>query len=452
MAMLIRNSYRLPTVRISIRPSRSGRQVRFQCYDGGQELMSREILADTLGIREELQVRAYHDVEFNIPADLLAAIAGSLLPCRRNDEPLWLIVDSSGYLAVVPWERLLQPTLGGPLLRIPNFLADPMVLSGPLRLALCLSAPMAKVPFDIPPYARALVTAIRSAVPQGTELHVFSDAAVFGQLGSVLPGDEGAHTIRIHDPKGAARFGIGDVDRSLSDVSEHLKSPWLLWMHSELPGGLDAAHFVCPGYFRKDRGALALARSPLMNIDPNWSHFVGAQELMAFLQLAGAWSVMFSPPYENVWSIGPRVVAGSLAWQRPGPVLVHDLHHHGQHDEAALAQVYRFLFAGGKAPPPASPGIMLYVHPKRVAQYAGMAGFESATNTAVPREVEDIVSSFQTRTEHARRPAPRPAWRQAAQVQMDQVMLRLKDSDRATGEGITSALRQLTGILDRGEP
>lgn len=454
MALIIRDNYRLPTVRISLRPSRSGNHVQFQCYHGSEELLARDVPAGEVGIQEDLHVQAYRDAEFKIPAELLDTIAGSLRPRQRRGEPIWMIVESSGYLAVVPWERLLQPALKAPLLRIPNFLADPMMLCGSLRLAVCLSSPIAKTPFDIPSYACALVEAIRKGVPQGTRLHVFSDAQVYQRLRSALPGGSATHSIEIHDPQGAERFGIGDVDRRLSDAAPHLKSPWLLWMHSELPEGVDAAHFVCPGYFRRDRGALALARSPLRNIDPDWSHFVGAQELMAFLQMVGAWSVMFSPPYENVWSIGLRVVAGSLAWQRPGPVLLHDIHDPGDFGEVELEQAYRFLFAESEAPPPATPGIMLYVHPKRVPQYEDMTGFWSAAKVRPPKETaRDAQSLFPRpgrRNPSAVRPA-QPPWRQVAQVQMDQVMLRLKDSDTATGQGITDALWQLSKILDQGD-
>ena len=57
---------------------------------------------------------------------------------------MWLQVGfSGGQLAVVPWERLFQPILNAPLLRVPNFLADPVFLAGRLRLALVVSSPRA---------------------------------------------------------------------------------------------------------------------------------------------------------------------------------------------------------------------------------------------------------------------------------------------------------------------
>jgi hypothetical protein len=67
---------------------------------------------------------------------------------------MWLQVGpSGGHLGVVPWERLFQPVLQAPLLRIPNFLADPVFLTTPLRLALVVSSPRAKTAFPVEVYA-----------------------------------------------------------------------------------------------------------------------------------------------------------------------------------------------------------------------------------------------------------------------------------------------------------
>ena len=72
-----------------------------------------------------------------------------------------------------------------------------------------------------------------------------------------------------------------------------------------------------------------------------------SQEIMAFLQLLGAWAVFFSPPAENVWAIGPRIVADKLAWQRPGPVVLHDAEvADPQALQVASAAAYAFEYVG----------------------------------------------------------------------------------------------------------
>jgi hypothetical protein len=451
MAELIRSRYRLPTLRLSFRPSRSANLVRFECNRGDDTLARIDVPASEIGIETRLSVRAYHSARFRLPEDTLRTIRKTLREIRTDDEPIWLLVDQNGYLAVVPWEHLLQPVLEAPLLRIPNFLADPTFLSGPLRLAVCLSSSTAKTPFDVPSYAATLVRAVQAGVTQGTDLHVFADADVFGPISATLPASTDRHRLQVHDPKGAERFGIGDVDRSLSDAADQLKSPWLLWMKSELTDGVDGVHFVCPGYFQRDRGALALARSPLRNVDREWAHFVGPEELGAFLRLTCAWSVMFSPPYENVWSIGTRVVAGNLAWQQPKAILVHDIQPTSS-AEVDLSSAYRFLFSDDYAPPPALPSVMMYVHPKRVARYEDEDVFDGAGERGNANDllVSAMSSSGVNRRSQGTRSAREPDWQTAARLQMKQLMLRGKDGDSATQNGVADAIATLSSIIGRG--
>ena len=55
-----------------------------------------------------------------------------------RDAPVWLEFRRPfGYLPVIPWERLVQPFLGIPLLRLPFSAVSAVVRSNPLRIALC---------------------------------------------------------------------------------------------------------------------------------------------------------------------------------------------------------------------------------------------------------------------------------------------------------------------------
>ena len=147
-------------------------------------------------------------------------------------------------------------------------------------------------------------------------------------------------------------FGAGASELS---ESEKLRSPWLHWMEGELgEQAVDAVHFLCPGYFQNERGSLALARSPVENVDESWSHFIGAPELCTFLNDLGAEAVILGAPYGNVWALGLRLLADELAWTRPGPVMLYETQSHPQD----VSQAYAFLFgevldaapAGGRAP------------------------------------------------------------------------------------------------------
>ena len=158
--------------------------------------------------------------------------------------------------------------------------------------------------------------------------------------------------------------------------SERLRSPWLRWMEAELGDcSIDAVHFICPGFFNSEHGSLALARSPIDNMDEAWSHFVGGRELCTFLDDLGAGAVAFGAPYEDIWALGLRLLADELAWTRPGPVILYE----AQGPIDAVAQAYRFLFSENYAPPPGRGELMLYCHPRRLERYADVPFFESPT-------------------------------------------------------------------------
>jgi len=103
MAQQLRNQYGLPTVRISLRPSRSESKVRLQYYAGKHELGSFDFPISAFGIVGELSVRAYREATLHLPDDVASTLSAVMQPQLRPGEPLWLIVEPNGYLAVVPW-------------------------------------------------------------------------------------------------------------------------------------------------------------------------------------------------------------------------------------------------------------------------------------------------------------------------------------------------------------
>ena len=212
-------------------------------------------------------------------------------------------------------------------------------------------------------------------MPQGTQIDLFADRDAY-QVLRLIPSQPG-HALTVHPPDAAAAFGDGGTDTAPS-WSGTLESPWLQWMAQVLRGrSVDAVHFVCPGYFRRDQGALAVARSPVGNADGEWSHMIGAGELMAFLDQVGAWAVAFTPPFDDVWAMGVRLLADRLVWQRPGrssSIRVCGCR--------GVADGYRFLFADQDAPPPRTPSLMVYAHPKRLPGHRGpVVGFDAGTTS-----------------------------------------------------------------------
>jgi len=453
MANINRNLHDLWTIRIDLRLSRDGSaRVRFRTYHGRTQLAEHAVDAETIGIHSELSVRAYRDTHFTLDKTVRDILIDTLIRDDNADEPLWLQVGASaGHLAVVPWELLLQPELKRPLLRVPNFVAEPLFLSGPLGLVLCISSPRAKTPFSVGEYTRKFLDEVQNSIPTRSRIHIFTDLEAYDGLHQFCA-DRGDDRITLYDPHGADEFGAGGTDRNVGSAGSRIQSPWLLWMIEMLRGqNVDAVQFVCPGYFNRDNGALALARSPAENENRRWSHFIGADELMAFLTRLGAWTTIFSPPYENVWAIGLRLLADRLAWERPGPLVIHSpMHDAGFHD---LCSAFRFLFSRQYEMPPDGPSLMMYTHPRRLERYAGppadfVTSEPEVTTLDVEEEFAADLSSHLDREQLATLDEDAPAWKKAARLQIEQTMMELGGMDFAARRGALDALRQVRSLME----
>jgi hypothetical protein len=458
MANLNRNEHNLRTIRITYEPTRKGAKVWFCAYHGSYLLAEQVVNAEDIGLQSELTVKAYWHTKFKMDSVIFLALANVLLENTEPDEPLWLqIGKSAGHLAVVPWERILQPVLRRPLLRVPNFVEEPLFSAGPLRIILCVSSPRAKTPFNAVDYAWKFINKVRDSIPDHSSIHIFADLEDYDQLRDMetFYQPRNFHEVMldryiyVHNPHEADAFGKGGTDQ-FSEFSKHLSSPWLLWMASALNGkSVDAVHFVCPGYFWRDSGALALARSPGENVDRDWAHFVGADELMTFLDLVGARTTGFSPPYEDVWAIGLRLLADRLAWERPGPLFLHDTEHGSFED---MRQVYSFLFSAEYQELPSVSTLMLYSHPECFFRHSGAsATFLSGMKATIPFEEEEkFIGKMTSFRDHMELPClaeNEPVWLKAWRNQIKQKLFGMKDQDHMTQLGMIDALQKIESYM-----
>lgn len=320
-----------------------------------------------MGIPDKIDRRQalYEGYSFHIPESLAGPLSGRLAG-EPPDRPLWLrLVKPYGYLGMVPWERLLQPRLDRPLLRLPEQVSNPpRETSTALDVVLCGSGPVSKEFFGIAGHLVGMVDRIQQSVPRRTTIHVFTDLSVAEQLPVAWRDRTGP--VRLYPPEEAERYVIPDPTSRVTDPGGRLESPWLLWMRDTLGGrSVDVVHFLCHGYLSLQRGALALAQSPLKNEDRSMARFVGAPELATFLTQVGAWSTGLTSPENNYSEMGLRLLADDLAQSRPGPVLHHEVTQDS--DLSALAAAYRFLYSRNPEPPPSSPALLIYCQPSRVA-------------------------------------------------------------------------------------
>lgn len=375
---------------------------------------------------------------FSLPQDVGRLIAGA----AAGDPTLWLeFPPPCGYLRLVPWEHLLAPMLDAAVLRLPYFALLPRAADRAFELAVVASAARAKLPFD----AVNLISAFLDGVAGiDADVHVFCDADCY--WGGVSRAFAQRPRVHVHDPNRAAEF---DLPRRTSRIEgrDEVRNPWLQWVMLELEGrALDGVHFITHGYYAQDRGAIALASSPLINTDRQYARFVGAAELGAFLTATGAWSVGFTGPDYNFAPLGLRELADSLAQTRP----LHVLHNEG---EQGLRDAYELILAAGSRPAPRLPNGELWVHPHVVVRPearvpGGDAWLDDAGRTLVlGSSTEEVLAS-----------GPTPSWIAAGTRAIEQIhggLLGPLAADQspplasASGADIESALREAADLLDR---
>lgn len=341
-----------------------------------------------LGADESGPLRAdQHDWRYFQPPPAAAEAVARLcanLPVSDAAQPLWLsFARPSGILPLLPWESWLVPLAGRPILRLPYLSLDTERVVDRLDLAVCASQPAAKEAFPLPQLVEDTVGAFLAVNPS-CRVHLFVGREELASLRPRFADAEAAGRVVVYDPSEARSYPLPAQRSELSGEEERgIDSPWLQWMLRSLEKTtLDAAHFICPTYFRDGRGALAFAESPMQNIDRVWARFVGPLQLAAFLDQTGAWALGIAPPADNLSPPGARAIADQVAQRRPGPVVLHDAEADPQ--GVQLTAAFRYLMRA--APPIAAGAVTLYSDPALVARERASSGRASriARSSAVP--------------------------------------------------------------------
>jgi hypothetical protein len=127
---------------------------------------------------------------------------------------------------------------------------------------------------------------------------------------------------------------------------------------------LDFVHFVSHGYLSGDRGAIAVASTPILNTDRELSRFIGAVELTTFMSQVGAWGLALTGPPQNFCEAGLRELADAVALVRPGVNIAHDFARDVDCTQFGLA-LQTFLAPGSQLDGPL-PATTCWVHPRFV--------------------------------------------------------------------------------------
>jgi hypothetical protein len=387
--------------------------------------------------------------QFRLPDEVLQ---GPLSDLVGDQGAVWLEMPAPcGHLRLVPWEALLTEALSRPVLRLPYFSLLPQASREPLEVAVCASSPRAKTGFDATGMLIRYVDAVGRAVHQRRMVHIFADVDQYYPL---IQEWQGQSDIVVHDPHAAEQFELPERTPEIG-TGANVRNPWLLWMLDELGDrALDAVHFICHGYFAVDRGAIALASSPLVNTDATYSRFIGAAELGSFLITTGAWSIGLTGPEHNYAPLGLREVADSLAQTRPLHVVAHEAGEDPQLDEIEAA--YGLMFATDPRPPPLLRASALWVHPKLVVEARQPATEQLAGDQWL--DEEGGTTLLGSATKQALHGEVTPAWVAASARVIEQAQgdllsplgtTRSRVLETASHEDVATALRVAANLLER---
>ena len=369
MAEMIRSDLDLPTLRILLDPGRTSfTQAVFQVVRGlAEPIEVARCAVRDLGLPDAMTgLRPVDDGALTVPAAVLSAVQAAVPGLGESPLPpesaLWLEFPSPrGYLYVMPWERLLEP-LGRSVFRLPNHLVRPQASGQMLHVAICASAPLAKVPFSPPEMINSLARQYLEKTGRDVTVHVFTDDNWVEAIRQVL-GDLGKRVV-VYPPAAAAAYERPAQDSRIA-TSRQVSNPWLMWMRDATGGKpLDFVHFVSHGYLSGGRGAIAVASSPTINTDAEWSRFIGAVELNTFMYQVGAWGLVLTGPYDNFSEAGLRELGDAIALVRPGVTITHRFEDDVNCSQFGLA--LETMLAPGSPLDHPLPATTCWVHPRFV--------------------------------------------------------------------------------------
>ena len=278
------------------------------------------------------------------------------------ESALWLEFPSPrGFLYIVPWERLLEPLPGRSMFRLPNHLIRPEAPRRTFEVAIRASAPLAKAPFEHSrDRGRRVVGQYLSMTGRDVSVHIFTDDEWFSSVQGMFAGAGAGHRPR---PRAAAADYAAPGRTSQVGTSIHCPVPGCCGCATRSASTpLDFVHFVAHGYLPGDQGAIALAASPIVNTDREWSRFIGSVQLDTFLSQVGAWGLALPGRRRT----SRRRVAGTCRRHRPDPARGRDDPRFARDSDAGqLGMVLQTILRPARRSSPV-PAVTCWVHPEFV--------------------------------------------------------------------------------------
>ena len=462
MAMKIKSHYDLSTLRVELLADDDPPAVRCTLEftrDHLPEIAAEwQVSTADLGLPSMLDCAESHGrgYPFELPGGMAAELGGRLADDAFPGRPLWLhLVKPYGNLGVLPWEQMLAPHLPVPMLRLPDFIVEPVRSRRSITVVLCADdGPGA--PDEQADTIAALAATISHSIPLPATVHIFTSAQLYDLLRARKSAVGWADQVLLHDPSTAVtggRYagqpkGYAGPEESTSSDSAVRQDPnaWLDWIRDAMCGeSVDVMHFLAPAVIRLDQGALTLTGSPGGGRDTGLS-VIPTAALTRFTMQLGAWACVFSSPHGNPSEMGLRLVATTLADLRPTTLMHHELRL--DPGLTALGDGYRLITSPAPGRPPADPSVFLYCQPFQVVTEPRKD--ELLTAAAPVAEPSAKVRSLLA-------DASTPTWVSTSQRYVEQYEWRLHQwqdpeqipAPEVLSTGVARALELIQGVVDR---
>lgn len=464
-------------LRLVLIPTRGGATKVRACLptDAESDEVVLEFDPEQFGIPERMPESKVDEDTFRIPVPLEAVLWEAI--SAKDPEVLWLqLAEPFGYLALVPWERLLRNLFNVVVVRLPTLTLTRRKPRNSLQVAVLVAVPdehrhselrtslhakrvsamtraprskqLAGPPEDrVSPEAGArhlksgrqradfsalevdrLVRAVLRGSPRrNTTVHVVATPWIYHDLRKLWRAESWQNVV-LHDPN-ALRERV-----QASKGAESLQPPWLRLLKEAQAGEqADVVHLLCHAHVSDSKARLVLADPLKSSIDVS-SRYVSLPVLVSTLDEIGAWSLCLTSPTGSGMAAQMRYFGCRMAELRPGPTLVTDLDR-----DPGCAEVeagYRFLYSPKPiAPPPLEYG-MVACEPNRaavnLAQAVSLTREVTAPDGVTPQgAAAELMAADNT-----------PIWLAAAQRFIEQRQLelsRLEQSSRSGTQGREAA-------------
>jgi hypothetical protein len=458
MAMIIKRHYDLSTLRVELLADDDPPAVRcdleFTRDHVPETAASWQLSTVDLGLPSMLDCAESQGAgyEFRLPAEMAAQLGGRLTDDAFPGRPLWLhLVKPYGNLGVLPWEQLLAPHLPVPVLRLPDFIVEPVRSRRSITVVLCADDGPGDPDEQADTIAR-LATTIARSIPLPATVHIFTTAQLYDRLRARRSAVEWADRVLLHDPSATLDIGRRAAEHQDGDSADSAvrqdPNVWLDWIRDAMCGeSVDVAHFLAPAVLRLGQGAVTLSGTPADPRDTGLT-VVPTAALTRFTLQLGAWACVFSSPVGNPSEMGLRLVATTLADLRPTTLM----HHEMRLDPGltALSEGYRLICSPSPGRPPADPSVFLYCQPFQVETEPRKDELLAAATAPAGSEPTEKVRSMLAG-------ASTPAWVSTSQRYVEQYEWRLHQwqdpeqipAPEVLSSGVSRALELIQGVVDR---